>query len=120
MKASSFTSSATGLPIMTRWCALSRRAMARSRPGAATAHGTAGDRIRATRRCASAAMISARISSNEDRRIEEGQVSHFEFDFNEDGSISAIHKDGKPYEGGISLESPNSIARTYLDRKSVV
>ena len=42
-------------------------------------------------------------------------MSHFEFDFNEDGSISAIHKDGKPYEGGISLESPNSIARTYFE-----
>lgn len=42
-------------------------------------------------------------------------MSHFEFDFNEDGSIHAIYKDGKPYEGGVSLESPNSVARTYFE-----
>lgn len=42
-------------------------------------------------------------------------MSHFEFDFNEDGSINAIYRDGIPYEGGISLETPNSIARTYFE-----
>lgn len=42
-------------------------------------------------------------------------MSHFEFDFNEDGSIHAIYKDGEPYERGISLETPNSLVRTYFE-----
>ena len=42
-------------------------------------------------------------------------MSHFEFDFNEDDSIHAIYRDGTRIEGGISLESPNSVSRTYFE-----
>lgn len=41
-------------------------------------------------------------------------MPHFEFDFNEDGSIHAIYKDDKPYESGITLEMPNAIVQTYF------